>query len=98
LKPCFSLRPAWQSIHADCETFQRVHAALLQSVYGVQGKYERDPYNESRAGNDYWYTRNDHGTGYWDRGLGEPGDKLAAAARYSERNLYRGDDGLLYLD
>ena len=85
------------SIVDDCRAFQATNATLLDSVYGVQGKYERAPYDESRAGNDYWYTRNGHGTGFWDRGLGELGEALATAARYSERNLYRGDDGLLYL-
>jgi hypothetical protein len=98
--PTFAdLAPATiERIKADCEAFQAAHAALLESVYGVTGRHERNAYDESRAGNDYWYTRNGHGTGFWDRGLGEAGDKLATAARYSERNLYRGDDGLLYLD
>jgi len=89
---------ALDRIKADCAAFQEANAALLDSVYGVTGKYERNAYDAERAGNDYWYTRNGHGTGFWDRGLGEAGDKLATAARYSERNLYRGDDGLLYLD
>ena len=71
---------------------------MLASVYGVTGKYERSAYDESRAGNDYWYTRNGHGTGFWDRGLGELGDKLAAACRYREVNMVRGDDGLIYFE
>lgn len=40
----------------------------------------------------------EHGTGFWDRGLGAIGDKLADAARYSERNVYRGDDGKVYIE
>lgn len=87
-----------ESIVQDCKAFQAAHAALLEAAYGVQGRYEKAPYDEERAGNDYWYTRNGHGTGFWDRGLGEIGDRLASAARYSERHLYRGDDGLIYLD
>lgn len=86
-----------ESIKADCEAFQISNAALLDSVYGVTGKYERAPYDAERAGADYWFTRNGHGCGFWDRGLGEPGDALSAAARHSGRCLYRGDDGLLYL-
>ena len=27
-------------------------------------------------GQDFWLTRNHHGAGYWDRGLGERGDAL----------------------
>jgi hypothetical protein len=33
------------------------------------------------AGHDYWLTRNGHGAGFWDRGLGELGDRLSEAAR-----------------
>lgn len=84
-------------IIAECQQFQNKHAALLQAVYGVQGKYEHMPYDAKRAGNDYWYTRNGHGTGFWDRGLGKLGDKLAAAARYSERYLCVGDDGRVHV-
>jgi hypothetical protein len=29
-----------------------------------------------QAGIDFWLTRNRHGAGYWDRGLGITGDKL----------------------
>lgn len=33
------------------------------------------------CGHDYALTRNGHGTGFWDRGLGELGDRLTAACR-----------------
>jgi hypothetical protein len=84
-------------IVADCYAFQMANAELLQTAYAMRSGFVGE-YDESRAGNDYWYTRNGHGTGFWDRGLCDVGDKLADAARYSERNLYRGDDGMLYLD
>lgn len=29
-----------------------------------------------QCGHDFWLTRNGHGAGFWDRGLGEVGDKL----------------------
>jgi hypothetical protein len=32
-------------------------------------------------GHDLWLTRNRHGCGFWDRGLGELGDRLSEAAR-----------------
>lgn len=35
----------------------------------------------ARAGHDYWLTRHGHGTGYWDRGLGELGERLTDAAK-----------------
>ena len=88
----------FDKIVADCKAWQEANAALLDAAYGVQGKYERAPYDAERAGNDYWYTRNGHGTGFWDRGLGELGDKLAAACRYHSVSVYRGDDGLIYFE
>lgn len=38
-------------------------------------------YPESYAGHDLWLTRSGHGCGYWDRGLGELGDRLTEAAK-----------------
>jgi len=51
---------ALESIVRDCEAFQRVNAALLESAYA------RD-YDAEQAGRDFWFTRNGHGVGYWDR-------------------------------
>lgn len=48
-------------IVADCSAFQRDHAELLALAYARPG------YDESRAGHDFWLTRNGHGVGYWDR-------------------------------
>lgn len=83
-------------IMADCAKFQADNAALLARAYGVTGQYELQPYDESLAGNDFWCTRNGHGTGFWDRGQAVL-DQLADAACHSTRDLYRGDDGKLYL-
>jgi hypothetical protein len=42
-------------------------------------------------------TRNRHGAGFWDRGLGIAGDKLTQWARtFGSSDLYFGDDGLIY--
>jgi len=35
----------------------------------------------AQLGHDLWLTRNGHGTGFWDRGLGDLGDRLSNAAR-----------------
>lgn len=51
-----------------------------------------------QVGHDFWLTRNHHGAGFWDRGLGELGDRLTAAAHvYGESDLYVGDDGRVYV-
>lgn len=48
-------------------------------------------------GHDFWLTRNGHGAGFWDRGHGQLGQHLSAAAKvYGECDLYTGDDGKVY--
>lgn len=50
-----------------------------------------------QVGHDFVLTRNGHGAGFWDRGLGEQGDRLTAACRpYGTFDLSVGDDGKLY--
>jgi hypothetical protein len=34
-----------------------------------------------QIGHDLWLTRNGHGAGFWDRGLGDIGERLSDAAR-----------------
>ena len=51
----------------------------------------------SLAGHDFWLTRNGHGAGFWDRGLGDLGKRLTKAADvYGGIDLYLGDDGFIY--
>ena len=53
--------------------------------------------NEERLGHDFWLTRNGHGAGFWDRGLGELGQKLTEATKtFGTSDLYIGDDGKIY--
>ncbi len=50
-----------------------------------------------QVGHDFWLTRNGHGVGFRDRGLGELGDRLTDACEsYGEFWLYMGDDGLVW--
>ena len=83
---------------ADCQRFQEENAKLLQRAYARWTECGEKPYDAERAGNDFWYTRNHHGVGFWDRDLGKVGDELTTAAHaYIEKGLYCGDDDLLYL-
>ena len=50
----------WRALSMDCALFQTANAALLDEAYG------RD-YDAEQAGRDFWYTRNGHGVGFWDR-------------------------------
>src|SRR5262245_47334868 len=60
----------------DCANFQRQNAILLSIA-----DYRRAEYSDSElAGHDFWLTRNRHGAGFWDRGLGAVGQALTDAA------------------
>lgn len=75
----------WEAIKADCVRFIEKAGTLLDGIEAGQ------------AGHDFWLTRNHHGAGFWDRGLGEDGEKLTEIAQgFPEANLYVGDDGKAY--
>lgn len=76
----------------ECTDFQRSQTKnLLDAVV-------HHDYDSAMAGHDFFLTRNGHGAGYWDRGLGDIGEELTKAAHgYGEQELYRGDGGKLYV-
>jgi hypothetical protein len=78
----------------DCTGFIKATGADLDEACD-NGRI--NGYDMHRAGVDFWLTRNGHGAGFWDRGLGAVGDRLSEIARvYGTRDLYRGDDGRVY--
>ena len=53
----------------------------------------------SHLGHDFALTRNRHGAGFWDRGLGTCGEKLTVEAQaMGESNLFVDDDGIVYCE
>lgn len=90
---------ALASMVADCADFQ---AGLPKdhherTALDLAYDYSTIAYDAERAGVDFWLTRNGHGAGYQDRGLGPVGDELRKHAKaYGNVDLYRGDDGLIY--
>lgn len=63
-----------------------------------QADLEASGLDESQIGYDLWLTRNGHGAGFWDRGLGEIGDRLSDMSKpYGEGYVYKGDDDQLYI-
>lgn len=49
------------------------------------------------AGQDFWLTRNGHGSGFWDGDWPKYGDMLTNLAEgYGQFDTYQGDDGLIY--
>lgn len=86
----------WTKITNDCRLFQRSAAKLLAQAY-ADPHNSRDSYCAEQAGRDFWYTRNHHGTGFWDRNLGIVGDGLTEEAhKFQELCPYVGDDGKIY--
>lgn len=58
-----------------------------------------DKFSWSCLGQDFWLTRNSHGSGYWDRGLKETGEELTKAAKiYNGASVYLGDDGKVHIE
>ena len=79
---------ALATIDKDCNAFYDANWELLSDAGG----------NESQNGMDFWFNRNGHGCGFWDRGyVEEIGEALSKAAHgFGEKDVYIGDDGLLY--
>lgn len=52
----------------------------------------------SQVVHDFWLTRNGHGAGFWDGDYDEDiGEKLTQLSKkFGEKEVYVGDDGLLY--
>lgn len=49
---------------------------------------------DDAIGHDFWLTRNGHGAGFWDRGLGELGDWLTKMSKpFGECSLYVNNNG-----
>ena len=77
---------------ADCAEF------LAQCAdNGALSEYADSGQTWEQFGVDFWLTRNRHGAGFWDRGLGALGDNLSKMAKlYGSQYIYQGDDGLIY--
>lgn len=65
----------------DCRKFQETHKEDIET-------------DLSRAGHDFWLTRNGHGAGFWDGDWDEEiGERLTEASKkIGEFTLYVGDD------
>lgn len=72
---------------ALCDKFRNEAGPLLDEIDDEQG------------GHDFFLTANRHGVGYWDRGLGEVGEKLTEIAhKYGEIYFYVGDNGKIHIN
>lgn len=75
---------------ADAQDFATSNRAMLDEA----NEAGRD---DAHLGHNFWLTRNRHGAGFWDCGLGKLGNDLTEQAHaYGEASLYWGDNGMVY--
>lgn len=82
---------ALATIIQECAEFQREVISPTGSTVAdmLTLLSEKRDYSAEQAGRDFWFTRNGHGVGFWDRGIGAAGNILSDAARKAgERNPY----------
>ena len=68
----FNLETFEQAV-TDCKNFLHLFNDTITTLNIDKG------YDFSQAGHDFWLTRCGHGAGFWDRDLGESGDKMTSA-------------------
>jgi hypothetical protein len=75
---------------AECTDFVETNADLVSAAMAKD-------MDGALIGHNFWLSRSGAGTGFWDRGLGELGDRLdTAAKKFGEGYLYIGDDDLIH--
>jgi hypothetical protein len=79
-------REAVKAIAKDCDAFLSTimpDGCFVQQWINRAADETNGGYDDERAGNDFWYTRQGHGVGYWcrDELKGDLGQGLADAAR-----------------
>ena len=71
----------------DCSKFMQKNKDLL----------DESGLSASDIGHNFWLSRNGHGAGFFDKGLGEVGKKLQKAAKdFGSYDLIVGDDGYIH--
>jgi hypothetical protein len=79
------------------ETRKKMRAELTDFVLKNQALLKASGLGDTQIGHDFWLTRNGHGAGFWDRGLGAIGEQLTTACKaYPSVDLYVGDDGKIH--
>jgi len=74
-----------KTMRDDCLAFIESNKLLLKGLDAEQ------------CGHDFWLTRNGHGAGFWDRGLGDVGTKLTEASKaFGECDLYK-SEGVIHV-
>lgn len=81
--------PTREGMEEDCKRF-------LEKIDHASLRFEE--MNPEQIGHDFWLTRNGHGAGFWDRGLGGLGEVLTRISEsFGEVDLYLGDDESIWI-
>jgi len=92
---------ALATIIADCARWQAASYALIEACAEFSENLRPDNDDVwTRAGRDYWFTRNGHGVGFWedDRWPAPQGHALDAASKAAgSMDVYLGDDGKVHV-
>lgn len=85
-------RPLDESFTVDDisdETFEAMKGDCLRFILSNRSDLRAARIDPAQAGCDFWLTREGHGAGFWDRGLGEIGDRLTKASKvFGSFHLY----------
>ena len=70
-------------LHSEWDIDDAIRQELRSDVRAFMEDEEADLGDmlPQQIGHDFWLTREHHGAGFWDRGLGERGDRLTKAAQ-----------------
>lgn len=76
------------------DAIKEAQSDVFDFVNANQDLITKSELSEEQVGHDFWLTRNGHGAGFWDRGLGKIGQELTENCKtYGSCDLYVSDDG-----
>ena len=88
-----------ETIGFHAETIKRADEIVVGFIDANAATIKAAGLSGNQVGHDLWLTQNGHGTGFWDRGLGELGDELTKAAKAEgSAYLYVDDEGWTRLE
>lgn len=83
-------------IRSDVDGFMRSNYADLHAYVEIRSYDPGEGSVWSYVGHDLYLSAASHGTGFWDRGTGEIGDRLHASSKpYTVPNLYLDSEGVI---
>lgn len=85
---------ALEECRQDCAQFLDRVPLLVHAATQLDQDYDH-----IQAGRDFWFSRQGHGVGFWDRGLGRIGEALHKAAElFGEKHIYINEAGLIEVE